>query len=72
MARPGTPEHALMFLQAHLLQEFRSAVRVDPLVGAAVKVLVPWHPVDIGALAALMAWCTSVCRRFPRDVRATP
>src|SRR5215472_16233737 len=29
MARAGTPERALMFLQAHLLQEFRSAVGVD-------------------------------------------
>jgi Domain of unknown function (DUF6597) len=34
MARAGTPERALMFLQAHLVQEFRSTVRVDPLAGS--------------------------------------
>src|SRR5258705_9061108 len=32
MARAGTPERALMFLQAHLVHEFRRAVGVDPLV----------------------------------------
>ena len=36
MARAGTPERALMFLQAHLVQEFRRAVSVDPLVGEAI------------------------------------
>jgi hypothetical protein len=41
MARAGTPERALMLLQAHLLWEFRSAARVDPLVGEAVKALMP-------------------------------
>src|SRR5487761_857286 len=41
MARAGTPEQALMFLQAHLVQEFRSAVRVDPLVGEAVQAPLP-------------------------------
>lgn len=35
-----------MFLQAHLLQEFRSTVRVDPLVGEAVRALMPWQPVN--------------------------
>jgi hypothetical protein len=51
MAGAETPERALMFLQAHLLHESRTAVPVDPLVGEAVKVLMPWHPVDIGTLA---------------------
>src|SRR5439155_8414734 len=37
IARAGTPERALMVLQAHLVQEFRRAVRVDPLVGEAVR-----------------------------------
>ena len=41
MARAGMPERALMFLQAHLVQEFRHAVGVDPLVGQAVKALMP-------------------------------
>jgi len=63
MARAGTPEQALTFLQSHLLHEFRTAVRVDPLVGAAVKVLMPWHPVDIGTLATRLALSASQLRR---------
>src|SRR2546421_3577152 len=35
MALAATPERALMLLQAHLLREFRSAGRVDPLVREA-------------------------------------
>jgi AraC-like DNA-binding protein len=63
MARAGTPERALMFLQAHLLQEFRSAVRVDPLVGEAVKALMPWYPVTIDTLASHLALSASQLRR---------
>jgi AraC-like DNA-binding protein len=63
MAQAGTPERALMFLQAHLLQEFRSAVHLDPLVREAVKVLMPWHPVDIGTLAGHLALSASQLRR---------
>src|SRR3954463_5996700 len=51
MARAETPERALVFLQVHLLQEFRTGVRTDPLVGEAVRALMPWHPVDIDTLA---------------------
>ncbi len=54
---------ALMFLQAHLVQEFRSAVRVDPLVGEAVKALMPWHPVNIDTLATHLALSASQLRR---------
>jgi AraC-like DNA-binding protein len=63
MAQAGTPERALMFLQAHLLHEFRSVARVDPLVGEAVKVLMPWHPVDVGTLATHLALSASQLRR---------
>jgi AraC-like DNA-binding protein len=63
MARAETPQRALAALQAHLLQEFRSAVRADPLVREAVKVLMPWHPVDIGTLATHLALSTSQLRR---------
>ena len=63
MAQAGTPERALMFLQAHLLQEFRTAVHLDPLVREAVKVLMPWHPVDIGTLASHLALSASQLRR---------
>ena len=63
MARAGKPERALMFLQAHLVQELRSAVRVDPLVGEAVKALMPWHPVSIDTLATHLALSASQLRR---------
>jgi hypothetical protein len=51
VARAATPERALVLLQANLLDEFRSAARVDPLVGEAVKALMPWRPVAIDSLA---------------------
>jgi hypothetical protein len=63
MAQAGTPERALMFLQAHLLQEFGRAVRVDPLVSEAVKALMPWHAVHIDALASHLALSASHLRR---------
>jgi AraC-like DNA-binding protein len=63
MAGAGAPERALMFLRAHLVQEFRGAVRVDPLVGEAVKALMPWHPVNIDTLATHLALSASQLRR---------
>jgi AraC-like DNA-binding protein len=63
MALAGTPERALRFLQAHLLHEFRTTVRVDPLVGEAVKALMPWHPVNIDTLATHLALSASQLRR---------
>jgi AraC-like DNA-binding protein len=63
MARAEAPERALMGLQAHLLQEFRGAAHVDPLVREAVQALMPWHPVNIGALAAHLALSASQLRR---------
>jgi AraC-like DNA-binding protein len=61
MALAGTPERALMVLQAHLLREFRTAV--DPLVGEAVRALMPWHPVNIDSLATHLALSASQLRR---------
>jgi AraC-like DNA-binding protein len=63
MAGAETPERALMVLQAHLLREFRRAVRMDPLVGEAVKALMPWHPVNIDSLATHLALSASQLRR---------
>jgi sulfate-transporting ATPase len=40
MAGAGTPERALMVLQAHLLQEFRRAVGVDRLVVIALAIAI--------------------------------
>lgn len=63
MALAGTPERALAFLQAHLLQEFRTRVRVDPLMGEAVRALMPWQPVNIDTLATHLALSPSQLRR---------
>jgi AraC-like DNA-binding protein len=63
LAWAGMPERALMILQAHLVQEFRSAVSVDPLVGEAVQALMPWHPVNIDTLASRLALSVSQLRR---------
>jgi AraC-like DNA-binding protein len=63
MALAGTPERALTLLQTHLLEEFRRAARVDPLVGEAVQALMPWHPVDIDTLATHLALSASQLRR---------
>lgn len=63
MARAATPERALMALQSHLMDEFRRAHRVDPLVAEAVSVLMPWHRVDIGTVAGHLALSPSQLRR---------
>jgi AraC-like DNA-binding protein len=63
MARAGTPERALLFLQTHLLQEFRRTVCVDPLVSEAVRALMPWQPLNIDALANHLALSASQLRR---------
>ena len=62
MALAPTPEQALGSLQAHLLTAFRAA-GPDPLVVEVVKVLMPWHPVDIGTLADHLALSASQLRR---------
>jgi AraC-like DNA-binding protein len=63
MAGAGTPERALMLLQAHLLREFRRAAHVDPLVREAARALMPWHPVNIDTLATHLALSASQLRR---------
>jgi AraC-like DNA-binding protein len=63
MAEAGTAERALTVLQAHLVREFRRAVPADPLVGEAVRVLMPWHPVGIDTLATHLALSASQLRR---------
>ncbi|TCO65702.1 helix-turn-helix domain-containing protein [Actinocrispum wychmicini] len=63
MALAGTPERALMVVQAHLVREFRRADRLDPLVGEAVRALMPWHPVDIDTLATHLTLSASQLRR---------
>jgi AraC-like DNA-binding protein len=61
MALAGTPERALLILQSHLEREFRAGV--DPLVGEAVRALMPWNPLHIDALAGHLALSASQLRR---------
>ncbi len=63
MSTAGTPQQALVTLQAHLLREFRGAGKADPLVREAVKALMPWHPVSIDILATHLALSVSQLRR---------
>lgn len=63
IAMARTTERALMFLQAHLLQEFRTAGPLDPLMGEAVQALMPWQPVSIDSLASHLALSASQLRR---------
>ena len=61
MTRAETPRRALMALQAHVLRQSRA--QVDALVREAVKALMPWHPVNIDALAGHLALSASQLRR---------
>lgn len=63
MSQSDTPEQALMILQAHLLHRFRTADRLDRLVGEAVRELMPWHPIDVGTVATNLALSASQLRR---------
>ena len=59
---PG-PDAALDLVQAYLVRTYRRAGRADPLVREAVRQLMPWHPVEIGALASHLAISSSQLRR---------
>jgi AraC-like DNA-binding protein len=59
---PG-PAAALGVLQAHLVGAFRRERPVDPLVREAVRRLMPWHPLEVGTLAADLAISPSQLRR---------
>ena len=59
VAAAAGPDAALGVVQDHLLQTFRRAGHPDPLVRAAVLRLMPWHPVEIRALAEHLAISTT-------------
>ena len=63
VAGARSPERALAVLQAHLVRQRRSATPPDPLMGEAVKALMPWHVVDIAGLAAHLAISPRELRR---------
>ncbi|MDG4787782.1 AraC family transcriptional regulator [Micromonospora sp. WMMD1102] len=72
-AGAGTPERALLAVQAHILREFRRSAGVDPLVRRAVRALMPWQPVTIDALAGRLALSGSqLRRRFLHAVGVSP
>lgn len=58
VAATASPEHALEVLQARL-----PVAAVDPLVAEAVRLLMPWRPVDIDTLAGHLALSPSQLRR---------
>ncbi len=62
IAGAAGPETALDLVQGQLLRMYRSA-GVDPLIREATRLLMPWHPVEIGSLASHLAISTSQLRR---------
>jgi AraC-like DNA-binding protein len=72
MAQATTPERALTYLQAHLLNEFRTTARLDPLVNEAVRALMPWRPINIDSLATHLALSASQLRRRCLHTVGTP
>jgi AraC-like DNA-binding protein len=62
MAKAATPERALLYLQAHLLNELRGTDR-DALVQEAVLALMPWRATSIDGLATHLALSPSQLRR---------
>ena len=63
MATAPTPARALALLQAYVLRVVRDCSGPDPLVEEAVRALMPWHPVDVGALATHLGLSASQLRR---------
>jgi AraC-like DNA-binding protein len=63
MASASSDDLALTVLQTHLLTERRRSVGADPLMGEAVGRLMPWHRVDVAALAGQLALSESSLRR---------
>ncbi|MCR6485413.1 AraC family transcriptional regulator [Amycolatopsis sp. OK19-0408] len=57
VATAGSAERAIEIVQARL------PVRADPLVSEAVRLLMPWRPVDIDTLAGHLALSPSQLRR---------
>ncbi|WP_020659800.1 DUF6597 domain-containing transcriptional factor [Amycolatopsis benzoatilytica] len=63
VALARTPAEALTALQRHLVREFRRAGGPDRLVGEAVQVLMPWHPLGVDAVAEHLSLSVSQLRR---------
>lgn len=63
MAAADGHGRAAAALEAFLVSEFRAAQNVDRLIREAVAALMPWRPVDVGAVAAHVSLSESQLRR---------
>lgn len=72
MSGAPSPERALAILQTHVVHELRrsgwTVGTADPVVGEAIRRLMPWNPISMESLAAHVALSVSQLRR--RCVRA--
>jgi hypothetical protein len=59
VAAAAGPDAALGLIQGHLLRTFRCEGYPDPVIREAVLRLMPWHPVEIGAVAEHLAISTT-------------
>lgn len=59
VAATARPDEALRLIQDHLLWTFRCVGHPDPLIHEAVLRLMPWHPLEIGAVADHLAISTT-------------
>jgi AraC-like DNA-binding protein len=68
LAEADEPETALRLVQDQLVNTFRNEGFPDPLVRQAVLRLMPWHPLDIAALAEHLSISPSQLRRRCLDL----
>lgn len=63
VAAVGAAERGIGLIEAFLMQRFRVGRAADPLLRAAVEALMPWRPVEVGAVAADVGLSESQLRR---------
>jgi AraC-like DNA-binding protein len=63
LADAAGPDAALTRLQRHLVSRHQRTEGSDPLVTEAVHRLMPWRPIEVGALTAQLAISASQLRR---------
>lgn len=63
VAASSAVDRGIALLEAFLLQRFRVGRAADPLLRAAVEALMPWRPVEVGAVAADVGLSESQLRR---------
>lgn len=63
LGRAPTPGSALAILQSQLLHLLRTGTGPDPLMGEAVRLLMPWQPLQVGGVASHLGLSASQFRR---------